>query len=151
MDPWRLHSHLNAETPSKCACSFIYFLLFMAALMAYVTSQARGWIRAAAASHSHSQPQQCRILNPLSETRDRILILMDTSRVRYHWADTGTPALVCFELTFSLANNSLLNVTIALDVQGEWVLNFSAISKGWSLAGMCRNGWMNRLLNYWNV
>ena len=28
--------------------------------------------------------RQCRILNPLSEARDQIHILMDTSRVDYH-------------------------------------------------------------------
>ena len=27
---------------------------------------------------------QCRILNPLSEARDRTRVLMDTSRIRYH-------------------------------------------------------------------
>ena len=31
------------------------------------------------------------ILIPLSEARDRTCILMDTSRVYYHWAITGTP------------------------------------------------------------
>ena len=31
------------------------------------------------------------ILNPVSETRDQTCILMDTSRVRYHWATMETP------------------------------------------------------------
>ena len=30
------------------------------------------------------QPQQCQILNPLSEARNRTRILMDTSWVHYH-------------------------------------------------------------------
>ena len=38
------------------------------------------------------------ILNALSEARDRTLILMDTSRIRYHWATTGTPKLLFFDL-----------------------------------------------------
>ena len=32
----------------------------------------------------------CQILNPLNETRDWTCILMDTSRVHYHWPTTGT-------------------------------------------------------------
>ena len=32
----------------------------------------------------HCSSQQCWILNPLSEARDRTLVLMDTSRVCYH-------------------------------------------------------------------
>ena len=39
----------------------------------------------------HHSSGQCWILNPLSKDRDRIHILMDTSRVLYHWATTGTP------------------------------------------------------------
>ena len=35
--------------------------------------------------------QQHWILNPLSETRDWTLILMDTGWVHYHWATMGTP------------------------------------------------------------
>ena len=34
---------------------------------------------------------QCQILNPLSKTRDRTLILMDTSWIHYRWATMGTP------------------------------------------------------------
>ena len=32
----------------------------------------------------HHVPQQCRILNALSEARDRTRVLMDASRVRFH-------------------------------------------------------------------
>ena len=39
---------------------------------------------------NHSS-QQCRILNPLSKTRDRTRILMVTSQVCYCWAKTETP------------------------------------------------------------
>ena len=42
------------------------------------------------------RPQQQRILNPLSEARDRTLILMDTSRVCFCCATVGT-SHVCFE------------------------------------------------------
>ena len=52
--------------------------------MAYGSSQARGLIGVAAASlhHSHSS-QQCWSLNPLSEARDRTLVLMNTSQVHH--------------------------------------------------------------------
>ena len=42
--------------------------------------RARGWIGAIAAGLHHSS-QQRRILNPLSGTKDRICVLMDTSQV----------------------------------------------------------------------
>ena len=67
-------------------------------------SQARGWIPATAVGlrHSHSNArskpvcdlhhssQQCWILNLLRKARDRTCILMDPSRVHYHWATMGT-------------------------------------------------------------
>ena len=34
---------------------------------------------------------QCWILNPVSEARDWTCVLMDTSRIRFHWAMVGTP------------------------------------------------------------
>ena len=37
------------------------------------------------------QPQQCQLLNPLSEARDRTCILMDTNQIRFHCATMGTP------------------------------------------------------------
>ena len=77
---------------------FFFFLLFSAAPTAYGSSQVRGQIGAAvpaymtAHSHATSKPncdlhhssQQLRILDPLSEARDRTLILMDASWVCYH-------------------------------------------------------------------
>ena len=65
---------------------------------AYGSSQARGQIRATAAGlhHSHNNAglshiynlhhssQQCWILNPLSEARDQIHLLMDTAQIRFH-------------------------------------------------------------------
>ena len=40
----------------------------------------------------HHSSRQCRILNLLNEARDQTLILIVTSRVRYHWATTEIPA-----------------------------------------------------------
>ena len=73
--------------------------------MAYGSSQARGQIRAPAASlrHSHSnvrsKPHLCldhssrqpQIPNLLSEGRDWTLIFMDASQICYLWATMGTP------------------------------------------------------------
>ena len=36
------------------------------------------------------QPQQCRILNPLSKARDQTCKFMVTSWIRFHWAIMGT-------------------------------------------------------------
>ena len=58
-----------------------FFCIFMATPSAYRSSQARGWIRAAAAvCDLHHSSQQCWIFNPLI-TRDRTCILVNTSRV----------------------------------------------------------------------
>ena len=85
----------------------VVVVLFRAAPAAHGSSQARNWIRAAAPSlrHSHinarSRPhlwptpqlssQQHQILNLLSEARDQTCVLMDTSRVCYHWAMKELP------------------------------------------------------------
>ena len=53
---------------------FLVFCLLRATPAAYGSSQARGRI---------PQPQQCCILNPLSEARDRNNALVDTSEVHY--------------------------------------------------------------------
>ena len=84
---------------------YYYFLLFRAALVAYGNSQARGLIRARAASlhHSHSyagsEPHlwptlklmAMRISGPLSEARDGALILMNTSQIHFCCVTVGTP------------------------------------------------------------
>ena len=35
--------------------------------------------------------RQCRILNPLSEAKDRTCVLIDTNQICFHWAKMGTP------------------------------------------------------------
>ena len=60
---------------------FFLFLLFVF-FLSYGSSQARGQIGAAASSLHHSS-QQHRVLNPMSEARDWICILMETSQVCY--------------------------------------------------------------------
>ena len=77
---------------------FFFFFFFFGVLPAACgSSQARGLTRATAASpyhcHSHarSKPlcdlhrssQQCQILNPLKEARDRTHVLMDTSWIHF--------------------------------------------------------------------
>ena len=82
---------------------FFFFLLFRGAPAAYGSSQARGWVSAAAAAlcHSSAGSNQCpwptpqlmatRILNPLNEARDLTCILMDASQIHFHCAIMGTP------------------------------------------------------------
>ena len=76
-----------------CFCFVFLFVLFTATPEACEISRARGRIGAAAARlhHSHGNTNQscfydlhrslwqCRILNPLSEARDRTLILSETT------------------------------------------------------------------------
>ena len=77
---------------------FSFFGIFRASPSAYGSSQARGQIRAVVASlghshicHQHHSSQQHWILNPLREARNWTGVLLDTSRVCYHWATMGTP------------------------------------------------------------
>ena len=73
-----------------CLLCFVFFVVVVvivaiswAAPTAYGDFQARGSIRATAAGLHHSSWQR-RILNPLSEARDRTQILIDiNSLVRY--------------------------------------------------------------------
>ena len=72
----------------KCFFFVLFCLLFSAAPAAYGSSQARGWMGAAAAwidmqdlsciCHLHHSIQQCWTLNPLSEARDQTHILTET-------------------------------------------------------------------------
>ena len=85
--------------------SFFFFSFFRAATALYIEIPRLGVtseVQLPAYTTSTSTPDlsctwdlrcsswQCRILNPLSEARDRTHILMDTSRVCYHWATVGT-------------------------------------------------------------
>ena len=77
--------------------------------MAYGSSQARGWIRAAAATATamqdlsrvwdlHHSSRQHQILDPLSKTRDRTHILMDISRALFllsHNGNSSGKILIC--------------------------------------------------------
>ena len=91
--------------------AFIYFFIFKifrAASVAYVGSQARGRIGAAAAGLAtatamrdpscicdlHHSSEQRRILNPLSGTRNRTCIRMDASRVCHPLSHSGNSCSV---------------------------------------------------------
>ena len=71
-----------SSNENKHLLNFLIFFLFRASPEAYGGSQARGRIEAVAAGLCHSSRQR-RILNPLSETRDRTCILMDPSQVHF--------------------------------------------------------------------
>ena len=105
--------------------SWLKDFFFSPTSVAYGSSQARSQIGATAAGlcHSHSNARsephlplhhsswQCQILNPLSQARDRTLILMDASGVCSHRATTGT--LEWIFLTFNWFANKM---TEALDL-----------------------------------
>ena len=67
--------------------------------MTYGGSQARGWIRAVAAS-LHRSSQQFGNLNPLSQARDRTCVLMDASEIWFCWATMGTPYFNFFTIMY---------------------------------------------------
>ena len=67
--------------------------------MVYGGSQARGQIGTVASSLCHSSRQR-RILNLLSEVRNRTHNLMVPSRIRFHCATMGTPGIFVLDLPF---------------------------------------------------
>ena len=99
-----------------------FFFLFMAVPMAYGSSQARGWIGAAAVgqphNHSKAKSEPCLqptwlhwILNPLSEARDQTHVLMDANC----WTMMGTPK--CYSLLITVYPLSLCNALPCLLLQ----------------------------------
>ena len=113
----------------------LFVLLFRAAPMAYESSWARGQIQATATGlhHSHSKarsksclrptPQQRRILNPLSEARDRTHILMDTCWIRFHCAMMGTPCICKFEINqnFQILSHKWQKRTEVMVMRCRWL------------------------------
>ena len=88
----------SSESQFFFLSSSFFFLLFRATAVAYGGPQARDPVGSAAAAYAavtatpdlscvcglHCSFQKHRILNPLSEARDRTHILLDTSWVRFH-------------------------------------------------------------------
>ena len=94
--------------------NFFVFFFFRATSAAYEVSQARGWIGAVATG---SLTQQHQILNPLIEARNRTCVLMDTSQIHFHWANTGTPEFYLisndvFHLCFQFKTEDYLVIKI---------------------------------------
>ena len=46
----------------------------------------------------HHSSQQCWMLNPLSEARDRTCVLMGASQIHFHWATMGTPVPYSYKM-----------------------------------------------------
>ena len=86
----------------------IFFHLFRDTPMAYGRYQVRGQIEATAASLRYCS-QQCQILNPLREAKDRSSILMHTSQVCYCWATTGTPITNIFNVYYTIKKKTIRN------------------------------------------
>ena len=87
--------------PHPTLFSFFFSFLFRASSVVYGSSQVRGWIGAAAATYTTATVTcitahgNTRSFNPLSEARDQTHVLIDPSRIHYHWAKMGTP-VYCF-------------------------------------------------------
>ena len=58
----------------------------------------------------HHRSQQCQILNPLSEARDRSCNPMAPSQIHFHCV--GTPLFISLNLTFLFCNRRQLNPTV---------------------------------------
>ena len=66
-------------------------------------------------SELHHSSQQFQIFNPLSKARDQTCVLMDASKICFHWAMTGTPLISHFVLKIILEiPNSKLEHTIVI-------------------------------------
>ena len=90
------------ERMSGVVSVFSVFVFSRAIPVAYGGSQARDLIGATAAtlhhtsSEPHLQPTPHRILNPLSQARDRTCNLMVPSRIRFCCDKMGTPTFLVF-------------------------------------------------------
>ena len=113
------------------------FCLFRTAPMTYGGSQARGQIRAIAASlcHTHGNAdltcvcelyhssQQGQIINPLMEARNWTHILMDSCWVHYYWATVVTPNKRFFkkQITCLQFSRIVWRIVQTVSVLREWV------------------------------
>ena len=73
----------SANVPNQVLCNLLLLLLFRATPVAYGSSQARGWIRAAAVSYSHSHN------NTASKLHLQPTIADGNARSVTHWAGPG--------------------------------------------------------------
>ena len=107
--------------------TFIYILLLRAVPKAYGSAQAKGWIGATAAGHSHSgMSRVCElhhsswprwIPNPLSEARDPTRILMDTSWIHFCCTTIGTLQLVFFKnKTIREKKNIYIHIQVHINI-----------------------------------
>ena len=117
---------------------YCIFFFLRAAPMAYGSSQTRAQIRAIAARLYHSS-QQCQILDPLIKARDQTFILMDTSRIHFHCATTGTPYAFLDQASSSCSQHSILTVIELLSVPASMPPDTVSLCRTPSPApGLCR-------------
>ena len=106
-------------------------------LPAYTTATAMPDLRCVCDLHHSSRHRW--ILNPLRRARDQTRILMDPSRVCYHWATTGRPLVHLFYLimgfccpcpTLGLSGSD--NIQFFMGSSGPWWFSAPVLGK-WDL------------------
>ena len=85
---YKMNTHTFISLPIILFLSF--FLFFFKVRMCGIWKFSGQGSNRSCSCQSTPQPQQCWILNPLSEARYQTRVLMDTSQVRYCWAMMGT-------------------------------------------------------------
>ena len=121
-------------------------------LLAYVTATAT-WDLSCVCNLHHS-PRQSRILNPLSEARDRTRNLTVPSWIRFHCATTGTPCQAILSVGFFILGIPLSGVTWSYQTQGPGrVLHETALTLDTSLGSPepppCLIGWLQIRRSAW--
>ena len=96
---WFIICQYCLESSNCLAWSTFLFSLFRATPGAYGGSQARG-LNWSYSCQPEPQPQQCCILNPLNEARDRTHILMGTSQIHFCCTTMRTPLEALFNVAF---------------------------------------------------
>lgn len=119
---------------------FFFSFLFRAAPVAQGSSQAKGQIRAASMTYTTAHGN-ARSFKPLNEARDWTHSLIDTSRIRFCWAVTGTPDQSFFVMNAVAMDQSMCQLSC------RWCLSLLFYSG--KHTAVSRSG--NKITRNWNL
>ena len=101
----------------------------------------------------HHSSRRCQIPDPLSEARDQTHILMDTRRIRFRCATTGTPQIsfIFYLMSFSLPGTIAFSCRVSFSA--SWLQRFLRLSLSLIILTVLRSTGQEfcRLLLRWDL